>query len=141
MLGDADERIVVDARRHGIVLVRPVARATVAAAAGAGTFLLGWPATAAGTVLLALAAVWATAAVCRWERTHVVLTTEKLFVVHGVVRRRAAAVRLVRVATVEVEQTLLGRLLGYGTIVAGELEIPYVAEPGRVSALVTRLGG
>jgi hypothetical protein len=48
-------------------------------------------------------------------------------------------VRLTRVSTVEVEQTLLGRLFGYGTIVAGELEIPYVAEPQRVTGLVSRL--
>ena len=76
-----------------------------------------------------LAAVIAVRAVWRWERTHVVLTTEKLFVVYGTVRRRAAAVRLERVGAVEIEQSLLGRLLGYGTVVAGDLEITYVPEP------------
>lgn len=141
MLTDADERVVVDARRHGVVLVRPLLRASIVAAAGSGAFVVGWPVSAAGAALLAIAASWATAAVWRWERTHVVLTTEKLFVVYGIVRRRAAAVRLGRVGTVEVEQTLPGRLLGYGTIVAGDLEIPYVAEPARVSGLLARLGG
>jgi uncharacterized membrane protein YdbT with pleckstrin-like domain len=138
---DADERIVVDTRRHGVVLVRPLLRAAFVAAVGAAGVTLGWPASAVGALLLAVAALAATAAVWRWERTHVVLTTEKLFVVYGIVRRRGAAVRLGRVATVEVEQTLPGRLFGYGTIVAGELEIPYVAEPQRVSGLVARLGG
>jgi hypothetical protein len=37
---------------------------------------------------------------------------------------------------VEIEQSLLGRLLGYGTIVAGELEITHVPQPHR---LVDRL--
>ena len=83
--------------------------------------------------MLALAAVW------RWDRTHVVLTTEKLFVVHGVVHKRAAAVRLARLGTVELEQSLVGRMLGYGTLVAGELEIPWVAEPREVYGLVERL--
>ena len=68
-----------------------------------------------------------------------VLTTEMLVVVHGTLRRRAAAVRLSRIGAVELEQTLLGRLLGYGTVVAGELEIPYVPEPRRVAGLVDRL--
>ena len=50
------------------------------------------------------------------------------FVVHGTLRKRAAAVRLARVGALEIEQSLLGRLLGYGTIVAGELEIDYAIE-------------
>ena len=75
----------------------------------------------------------------RWERTRVVLTTEKLFVVHGTLRRRAAAIRLDRVATIEVEQSLLGRMLGYGTLSAGELEIPFVPQPRDVGSLVSRL--
>jgi uncharacterized membrane protein YdbT with pleckstrin-like domain len=80
---------------------------------------------------MALHAVW------RWERTHVVVTTEKLFVVHGTVRRRAAAVRLARVGPVEVEQSLAGRrLLGYGTVIAGGVEITYVSEPGELARLV-----
>jgi uncharacterized membrane protein YdbT with pleckstrin-like domain len=88
-----------------------------------------------GAGLLGAAAVFAAAAVLRWDRTILVLTTEKLFVVHGIVHRRAAAVRLGRVGAIEIEQGLLGRLLGYGTIVAGNLEIPYVARPGDVCRL------
>src|ERR1700756_5467694 len=44
-----------------------------------------------------IAAVGAVAAVWRWDRTRVVLTGERLFVVHGTIRRRAAAVRLEKV--------------------------------------------
>lgn len=135
------EEIVVDARCHGIVLVRPLLRACVFASLGAVGVAVGGVVAALGGVLLVVAGVVAAAAVLRWDRTHVVLTTEKLFVVHGVMRRRAAAVRLRRVGAVEVEQSLLGRLLGYGTIVAGDLEIPYVPEPRRVSGLVGRLAG
>jgi hypothetical protein len=36
---------------------------------------------------------------------------------------------------VEVEQSALGRMLGYGTVIAGDLEIPYVPDPGRVCSL------
>ncbi len=126
----------MDERRHAIVLLGSFVRAFGLAGPGVFCLALGWPATAAGACLLALSAFVALRAVWRWERTHVVLTTEKLFVVHGTLRRRAAAVRLARIGAVEIEQSMLGRLLGYGTIVAGELEITHVPEPRR---LVERL--
>jgi uncharacterized membrane protein YdbT with pleckstrin-like domain len=126
-----DERICLDERRHGIVLVAPFVRATALATVGGACVAAGWPATAAGAPLLGLAALLALAAVWRWERTRVVLTTEKLFVVHGTLRRRAAAVRLGRVA-VELEQSMVGQMLGYGTIVAGDLEITHVPKPRRL---------
>ena len=116
-------------------------RALALATVGAVGVAVGWPATIAGVVLLAAAAAFATAAVWRWDRTHVVVTTEKLYVVHGVVRRRTAAVRLAKVSTIEVEQPLLGRLLGYGTVVAGELEIACVPKPNELCGLVERLSG
>jgi membrane protein YdbS with pleckstrin-like domain len=128
----SDEEIRLDDRRHAIVLAGPFVRALGLAAGGVSGFVLGWPLSAVGVALLVLGAAIAVGAVWRWERTHVVLTSEKLFVVYGTVRRRAAAVRLERVGAVEVEQGLLGRLLGYGTVVAGDLEITHVPEPGRV---------
>jgi uncharacterized membrane protein YdbT with pleckstrin-like domain len=140
MLAGPEERIVVDARRHGIVLARPLSRAALVAAAGGACVVAGWPFSPVGAALLLGAALAAVASVWRWDRTQVVLTTEKLFVVHGVVRRRAAAVRLERVGAVELEQSLLGRLLGYGTVVAGDLEIPFVAEPREVCGHLARLG-
>ena len=138
MLSEPEERIVIDARRHGIVLVRSFLHAGVLAAAGAVGLIGGWPFSAGGAGLLIVAALAATAAVWRWDRTHVVLTTRKLFVVYGVVRRRAAVVRLERIGALEIDQSLLGRMLGYGTIVAGELQITCVAKPGQMSSLLAR---
>jgi uncharacterized membrane protein YdbT with pleckstrin-like domain len=137
--GDDGERTCWESRRHGVVLAWPLARAVLLGLLGFACFVVGWPAMVLGPPLIAAGGVTAAFAVWRWERTRVVVTTEKLFVVYGTLRRRAAAVRLARVATIEVEQTLLGRLLGYGTLVAGELEIPYVPQPRRVGTLVARL--
>jgi membrane protein YdbS with pleckstrin-like domain len=141
MFQEPDEHVYLDARRHGIVLVKPLSRALALAVLGVTAFALGWPLSLAGAALLVVAAVVATVAVWRWDRTHVVLTTERLFIVHGVLRRRAAAVQLARLGAVEVEQSLAGRLLGYGTIVVGELEIPCMAHPRELLGLVQRLGG
>jgi uncharacterized membrane protein YdbT with pleckstrin-like domain len=134
-----DERTCWESRRHAVVLVKPLVRSSVLGVLGFVVFTLGWPVMIVGPVLLTLGALGGGLAVWRWERTKVVVTTEKLFVVHGTVRRRAAAVRLARVPAVEVEQTVLGRLLGYGTLVAGDLEIGYVPQPRRVGALVARV--
>jgi uncharacterized membrane protein YdbT with pleckstrin-like domain len=135
------ERVCLEERRHAVVLAGPFLRALGLAAVGIGLMAIGWPASIAGVALQMVGAFVALRAVWSWERTRVVLTTEKLFVVHGTLRRRAAAVRLARVGAVEIEQSLLGRLLGYGTIVAGELEIEYVPGPRRVYGLVERLSG
>ncbi len=136
MLAQPDERIYLDARRHGVVLVKPLSRALAIAVLGVTAFALGWPLSLAGAGLLLVAALLAVAAVWKWDRTRVVLTTEKLFIVHGVVRRQAAAVHLARLGAVEVDQSLLGRLLGYGTIVAGDLEIAGVPRPRELVGLV-----
>ena len=141
MLTASDEYVYLDERRHGVILVRPLSRALALAVLGATGLALGWPVSVAGVVLLIVAAVLALVAVWRWDRTHVVVTTEKLFIVHGVLRRQAAAVRLAKVGTVELDQSLLGRLLGYGTIVAGDLEIACVPHPRELCGLVERLAG
>ncbi len=134
------EEVRLEARPHGIALVRPFVRTLVLAGGGGGLVLagssFGWVLGALGAAALALAAVLAVRDVVRWDRTEVVLTTEKLFVVHGFAGRRAAAVRLSRVEAVEVEQSLLGRLLDYGTLVAGNLVIPYVPEPRTFCRLI-----
>jgi membrane protein YdbS with pleckstrin-like domain len=136
MLTEPDERVRLESRRHGIVLARPLGRALALGAMGAYLLARGWPVSPVGAAALALGAVVAVRAVWRWERTRVVVTTQKLFVVHGTLRRQAAAVRLARIGAVEVEQSLAGRLLGYGTVVAGELEIPHVADPVGVARLL-----
>ena len=123
-------------RRHGVVLAGPLARAVSLSAMGTGALVVGWPATAAGAVALAAGAAVALHAVWRWERTRIVVTGEELAVVDGTLRRRAAAVPLTHVGTVEIEQSLPGRMLGYGTVVAGDLEIPYVARPRELAAIL-----
>jgi len=130
------ERIRYDARRHSVVLTRPFLRAVLLALAGALALGLPWPAPLLGPLLIGAAGAIAFRAVWRWDRTRLVITTDRIVLVEGVTRKRAAGVRLERLQGVEVEQSVPGRLFGYGTVVAGALRVDYVTEPHRVAELV-----
>lgn len=140
MLADGDEHVCLIARRHGIVLARPLLRSLGIASIGVFFLTLPWPATAAvGAAIIAAAAALTFSAVWQWERTRLVVTTEKIYVVNGTLRRRAQAVRLGAVQAVEVDQSLLGQLLGYGTVIVGPLSFGHIAEPTQVSRMVEQL--
>ena len=134
-----EDKVLLDARRHGVVLAGPLGRALGLAVLGGVLLSFAWPLAVAGAVLVALGAGIALKAVWQWDRLHLVVTTERLYVVDGTLRRRAQAVRLGKVDGVEVEQTPAGRLLGYGTVVVGPLEIDHVPQPQQVTELVERL--
>ena len=123
------------------MLARPLTQAVVLALIGGILLAEPWPLPVPGAALIVLAAAVCLRAVWRWERTHLVVTTDKLCLVDGTLRRRSATVRLRAVENLELEQSLPGRLLGYGTLVAGPLEIDHVPEPRSVYRLVERLAG
>jgi uncharacterized membrane protein YdbT with pleckstrin-like domain len=141
MLATPEERVCLEARRHGVVLAPALARALILAAVGGIMLTQAWVLLGPGALLVALGALTLLRAVWRWERTRLVVTTEKLFVIKGSRRRRSTAVRLRTLQTLEVEQSLPGRLLGYGTIVAGPLEFDHVPRAKRVYRLVEQLAG
>jgi hypothetical protein len=134
------EELCFESRRHGIVLLRPFLRAFVLGGVGVVLLVGGKPALALGAGALMVASLLAVRAVWRWERTYVVVTTEKLAVVRWTKRRqRAAAVPLHQLENLELEQSLPGRMLGYGTLVADSLAIDGVAHPRDVCRLLARL--
>ena len=137
-----DEQVCFDARRHGVSLVRPLAQAALLAGAGAVLLAMPWPPLAVpGAALVVIAASVCLRAVWLWDRTRLVVTTEKVCVIDGTLRRKSSAVRLRSVESLELEQSFPGRLLGYGTLVAGPLEIEHVPHPRSVYRLVERLAG
>jgi lysylphosphatidylglycerol synthetase-like protein (DUF2156 family) len=138
---DRDEEVCLEARKHGIVLAWPLTWTVVLGGVGGVLWTLPWPLSTVGLCVVAGAALLALRAVWRWERTRVLVTTDKVVVVGGTWRRRAQAVRLARVEGVALEQSLGGRLLGYGTVVVGPLALDHVPRPKRVYRLVERLAG
>jgi uncharacterized membrane protein YdbT with pleckstrin-like domain len=124
----------LEVHRHGIALARPLLRALTLALVGALCLWAPWTATAAaGAVLLALAAAIAVIAVVRWDRTHLSVTGNALVIEHGFLRRSSASVSLTG-TVFEIERTLPGRIFGYGTVIAGDLEVDCV--PRRLTRLL-----
>jgi uncharacterized membrane protein YdbT with pleckstrin-like domain len=134
-----EERVWLDARHHGVALAAPLSRALGLSGAGAVLLTLAWPFAVAGAVAVTAGALIALRAVWVWEATHLVVTDQRVYVVEGTLRRRARAVRLHMINAVELEQSLPGRLLDYGTVVVGPLELEHVSAPRRVHQLVERL--
>jgi uncharacterized membrane protein YdbT with pleckstrin-like domain len=139
VLVEHDEEVCLEARRHGIVLARPLFWAVVLSGVGGVVSTAPRPFSLAGAALIALGVLIALRAVWKWERTRVIVTTDRVFVVGGTLRRRAHAVRLAAVEAVEIEQTLVGQLLGYGTVVVGPLALDHLPKPKSVYRLVERL--
>src|SRR3954465_3719732 len=106
MPGDT-ESVCLETRRHGIVLLWPLGRAITVALGGSLLVAAGWPATILGTPVMVLAAALGLVAVWQGERPRLVVTTDKVFVVRGTVRRRASAVRLGSIRELELEEPLL----------------------------------
>src|SRR4249919_398227 len=83
-----NEAAVIETHRHGIVLMRPLFRSLLLAAAGVACFFAPWQqAAVAGAALLTLAALLIVVAVARWDRTHLELNGKTLVVEYGFLRR------------------------------------------------------
>jgi len=142
-------------RRHWILLVRNLASPVLAALLCLGLVDV----VARGLLppdlrlLLTLAVavpfgLWVIVTWLRWEGDSLTVTDQRVVLLEGVFQRRSKVVPLVRVQDVSTVQTLLGRILDYGTVeidaagAGGAERFAYVAGPMRVrdqvSALVAR---
>lgn len=74
----------------------------------AGVLLL--PAFGLGIIFLAIAYV-------RYKSVELAVTTKRIIVKHGFVRRQTVEINLNRIESIQVEQGLLGRLFDFGTLI------------------------
>ena len=100
------------------------------AAGGAAAFVAG-PA-ALGVSLLGL--LWLAAGLIRRNSTELAVTDHRVIAKFGFVRRSTIELNLAKVESIRVEQTVLGRMFGYGSVLVtgtgSTLEpIPYIADP------------
>lgn len=79
-----------------------------------------------------------------WTISYAVITTQRVLVVRGVLRRRFTMIPLAKVTNIQVRRSALGRFLGYGEIIiesAGQRRIAenFIPYPEQVSAELSDL--
>jgi uncharacterized membrane protein YdbT with pleckstrin-like domain len=89
-----------------------------------------WHLIALGVVLLpafGLGLVFLVQAYIRYKTTELAITTKRVIVKHGFVRRRTIEININKVESIQVDQEILGRLFDFGTLVisgAGNPQAP-----------------
>ena len=73
-----------------------------------------------GLVLLPVVGIglifWAIAYV-RYKTTELAITTRRIIVKHGFIRRRTVEININKVESIQVDQEIMGRIFNYGTLV------------------------
>jgi uncharacterized membrane protein YdbT with pleckstrin-like domain len=106
-------------RRHPASLMAPVA------AAAAGLILAGlgsaWLGGGSVTMVIWLAWLgtlgWLAWKLIAWSEAYFVITEYRVTLISGVLNRRVAMMPLEKVSDITLDRSLLGRMLGFGTIV------------------------
>jgi uncharacterized membrane protein YdbT with pleckstrin-like domain len=81
-----------------------------------------WHLIALGLILLpafGLGLVFLGMAYVRLKTTELAITTKRVIVKHGFIRRRTIEININKVESIQVDQEILGRLFNFGTLVIG----------------------
>ena len=107
----SDEHVVYRAKLHPIIFARAVGVLL------AGVVLLFFPSlTQARTVVLLIGVLMLVPPLVSYQTTELGVTNKRVIVKTGLIRRRTIELLLRQVEAISVDQSLLGRLLGYGSI-------------------------
>ena len=122
------EAVLYTARLHWIVLLWPVLIGVPIGIAGIG-FLVGgvyhsarWSGFSGamgvvGFLLFLGAIVIIGGGIVRRNATEIAVTNRRVLIKNGIVNRRTLELLLVRIESIGVDETPLGRMLGYGTVI------------------------
>jgi membrane protein YdbS with pleckstrin-like domain len=96
-----------------------------------------WHLIAAGVVLLpvfGLGLIFLAVAYVRYKSVELAVTTKRVIVKHGFIRRQTVEMNLSKVESIQVEQGVLGRLFNFGTLIvsgtgASHAPLTGIAEP------------
>ncbi len=107
-----DEHVVYRTRLHWIIF----ARAALVLLAGVAVLMAFHTAPLAGVAVLLVGAAMLIPPFIAYQTTELGVTNKRMIVKVGFVRRRTLELLLRQVEALAVDQTLGGRMLGYGTI-------------------------
>lgn len=111
------EELIIEVRRHAIALAVPVAGLLFAAGACGAAFLApqrGWR--VVGAAALAAAAAWALWRYVTWRADLWAVTTHRVIDESGVLTTRMVDSPLETINNVACQQSLFGRMLGFGRV-------------------------
>lgn len=136
------ESIVMRAQLHAVVYVWPVLLALCALVVMGFAALIderAYPLTV-GVVMLVVALIWG---VLIHDNRKYVLTNKRLIEKVGIVRRESHEILLRKCEGVQISQSVLGRILGYGTVTVsttGEAvnDYRYIKDPIRFSTQINQ---
>jgi uncharacterized membrane protein YdbT with pleckstrin-like domain len=122
------ETIVYDTRLHWIVLIVPILLGVLFGLTGVAMFVLSARATSGksaasesmtiiGAVLLVLALLFIARGILVRNATEMTVTNKRVFVKVGLAARRTIELLLSRVESIGVKESVMGRMLGYGTVI------------------------
>ena len=107
-----DEHVVYRSQLHWIIF----ARAVLVLIAGAAVLITFHAVPLAGSAVLTVGALMLIPPFIAYQTTELGVTNKRMIVKVGFVRRRTLELLLRQVEALSVDQTLGGRMLGYGTI-------------------------
>jgi uncharacterized membrane protein YdbT with pleckstrin-like domain len=122
------ETIIYETRLHWIVLVGPFLLAVLFGLPGLGMFILSGRTTSdktlasesliiLGVAFFAVALIFIVRGVLVRNATEMTVTNKRVFVKVGLAARRTIELLLSRVESIGVEESVFGRMLGYGTVI------------------------
>jgi len=122
------ETIIYETRLHWVVLIVPILLGVLFGATGAAMFVLSRRTPAdqtvahqafliLGSAFLVLALIFIVRGVLVRNATEMTVTNKRVFVKVGMAARRTVELLLSRVESIGVEESVMGRMLGYGTVI------------------------
>jgi uncharacterized membrane protein YdbT with pleckstrin-like domain len=122
------ETIIYETRLHWIVLVVPILLGLVFALAGAALLVFSGRTTdgqnlahqsllVIGAAFLVIALLFIVRGVLIRNATEMTVTNKRVFVKVGLAARRTVELLLSRVESIGVEESVMGRMLGYGRVI------------------------
>ena len=109
----ANERILYKTQPHWIIFLPAILLTFFALAVALYFPDFTWP----GYIFFALAVLQWISAYVTYITSEYVLTNQRILVKIGFIQRRSFETLLQRITSIEVSQTILGRILGYATLI------------------------
>jgi uncharacterized membrane protein YdbT with pleckstrin-like domain len=122
------ETIIYETRLHWVVLFVPILLGVLFGATGVAMFVLSGRTPAdqtvahrsfliLGSAFLVIALIFIVRGVLVRNATEMTVTNKRVFVKVGMAARRTVELLLSRVESIGVEESVMGRMLGYGTVI------------------------